>query len=153
MPYSLNTSTPRAFSKSGICSVSSFSACSFVISFASSSITTVTLSAPFAHHHRSIAVFCQAVSYGNYLHVEENACTRQMRLGFFSNRERSVLYYPPCLRHASLVQFALPFCHIFAIRLYPSSIRPLSVAFLFKSLFAASHTCLPNAPESFLSYV
>ena len=149
MPYSLNTSTPRAFSKSGICSVSSFSACSFVISLASSSITTVTLSAPFAHHHRSITVFCQAVSYGNYLHVGENACTRQMRLGFFSNRERFVLYYPPCLRRASLVQFALPFRHVFAIRLY----RPLSVAFLFESPFTASHTCLLNAPESFLSYV
>ena len=125
MPYSLNTSTPRAFSKSGIYSVSSFSACSFVISVASSSITTVTLSAPFAHHHRSITVFCQAVSYGNYLHVGENACTRQMRLGFFSNRERFVLYYPPCLRRASLVQFALPFCHVFAIRLY----RPLAVLY------------------------
>lgn len=118
MPYSLNTSTPRAFSKSGICSVSSFSACSFVISFASSSITTVTLSAPFAHHHRSIAVFCQAVSYGNYLHVGENACTRQMRLGFFSNRERSVLYYPHAISFAktSIVyekeRFSfLPYCH------------------------------------------
>lgn len=127
MPYSLNTSTPRAFSKSGICSVSSFSACSFVISFASSSITTVTLSAPFAHHHRSITVFCQAVSYGNYLHVGENACTRQLRLGFFSNRERFVLYYPPVLAPCFSCAIRASFSPCLRHSPVPSSIRPLAV--------------------------
>lgn len=125
MPHSLNTSTPRAFSKSGICSVSSFSACLFVISVASSSITTVTLSAPFAHHHRSTAVFCQVVSDGNYLHVEENACTRQMRLGFFSNRERSVLYYP----HARNRPFAI----VIHLCRRLSSVLRLSSVFRFSS--------------------
>lgn len=125
MPHSLNTSTPRAFSKSGICSVSSFSACLFVISVASSSITTVTLSAPFAHHHRSITVFCQVVSDGNYLHVEENACTRQMRLGFFSNRERSVLYYPPCSCFPCAIVIHL--CRRLSFVLRPSSVLCLSL--------------------------